>query len=190
MEIGKYIILSDAQLVVLALDGDSVAFETLFKRYREEIYALCMGRTSGNKEDANDLVQDTFVKVYLNLEKYDPKYTFGQWIYTIARNTFIDYVRRRRDNLSIEALSHTPSLAPTADEEPDRRIISEQHGVQIERCMASLPEKYRQMAEMRFIRELSYEEIAAQVGLPIGTVKTQIFRARERLCKLITENEN
>ncbi len=190
MAIEKYIILSDAQLVVLALDGDSVAFETLFKRYREEIYTLFLSRTSGNKEDADDLVQDTFVKVYVNLEKYDPKYTFGQWIYTIARNTFIDYVRRRRDSLSIDSLSSAPSLAPTTDEEPDKRIISEQHSVQIERCMAALPEKYRQMAEMRFVRELSYEEIASQMGLPIGTVKTQIFRARERLCKLITENEN
>lgn len=189
MEIEKYIILSDAQLVVLALDGDSEAFETLLRRYREEIYALCLARTAGNKEDANDLVQDTFVKVFVNLEKYDPKYTFGQWIYTIARNTFIDYVRRRRENLSIESLASAPSLAPTADEEPDQRIINEQHGVQIERCMASLPEKYRQMAEMRFVRELSYEEIALQMGLPIGTVKTQIHRARERLCKLIVENE-
>lgn len=186
MEIEKYIILSDAQLVMLALDGDSVAFETLFKRYREEIYALCIGRSGGNKEDANDLVQETFVKVYINLAKYDPRYTFGQWIYTIARNTFIDYVRRRRDNLSIDAIT-SPSVAPTSDEEPDRRIINEQHGVQIERCMASLPEKYRQMAEMRFQRELSYEEIAEQVGLPIGTVKTQIHRARERLCRLIRE---
>lgn len=190
MEIGKYIILSDAQLVVLALDGDSVAFETLFKRYREEIYTLCMGRTSGNKEDANDLVQETFVKVFLNLEKYDSKYTFGQWIYTIARNTFIDYVRRRRDNLSIDTLTSAPSLTPTTEEEPDQRIINEQHSVQIERCMASLPDKYRQMAEMRFVKELSYEEIAQQMGLPIGTVKTQIFRARERLCKLIAKSDN
>ena len=188
MEIEKYIILSDAQLVMLALDGDSVAFETLFKRYREEIYALCISRTMGNTEDVSDLVQETFVKVYLNLAKYDPRYTFGQWIYTIARNTFIDYVRRRRDNLSIDSIT-SPSVAPTADEEPDSRIINEQHSVQIARCMDSLPEKYRQMAELRFVREMSYEEIAAQVGLPIGTVKTQIHRARERLTKLISEND-
>ena len=173
---------------MLALDGDSVAFETLFKRYREEIYALCIGRTMGNAEDASDLVQETFVKVYLNLEKYDPRYTFGQWIYTIARNTFIDYVRRRRDNLSIDSIT-SPSVAPTADDEPDSRIINEQHSVQIERCMDSLPEKYRQMAELRFIKEMSYEEIAAKMELPIGTVKTQIYRARERLSKLISENE-
>ena len=187
MEIEKYIILSDAQLVVLALDGDSVAFETLFKRYREEIYALCLGRSGGNKDDAKDLVQDTFVKVYLNLERYDPQYTFGQWIYTIARNTFIDYVRRRRDELSIDSINNR-SMTPTTEEEPDSRIINEQHSVQIDRCMAALPEKYRQMVEMRFVYNLSYEEIAEQVGLPIGTVKTQIHRARGRLSKLIMKS--
>ena len=145
-------------------------------------------RLAGDKEAAEDLVQETFVKVYLNLERYDPRYTFGQWIYTIARNTFIDYVRRRRDNLSIDSIT-APSVAPTTDDEPDSRIINEQHSVQIARCMEALPEKYRQMAELRFMREMSYDEIAEQVGLPIGTVKTQIFRARERLSKLISENE-
>lgn len=188
MEIEKYIIFSDAQLVTFALDGDSAAFETLFRRYREEIYNLCLQRTFGNREDASDLAQDTFVKVFVNLDKYDPKYTFGQWIYTIARNTFIDYVRRRRDDLPIDSLKGAvPAVASDADETPDQHIMNEQHGLLIERCMASLPEKYRQMAEMRFIRQLSYEEIAEQLGLPIGTVKTQIHRARERLCKLITD---
>lgn len=189
MEIEKYIILSDAQLVVLALDGDSGAFETLFRRYREEIYNLCLQRTSGNHEDASDLVQETFVKVYVNLAKYDPKFTFGQWIYTIARNTFIDHVRRRRGEMSIDQIGGVSSGTPVFDESPDERIISEQHSQQMARYMASLPEKYRQMAEMRFEREMSYEEIANQLGLPIGTVKTQIHRARERLCKLIVEND-
>lgn len=189
MEIEKYIILSDAQLVVLALDGDSVAFETLFKRYREEIYGLCLQRTGGNREDANDLVQETFVKVYVNLAKYDPKFTFGQWVYTIARNTFIDHVRRRREEMSIDQLVGGPAVTPVFDETPDQRIISEQHNVQLERCLASLTDKYRQMVEMRFLRELSYEEIAAQLDIPIGTVKTQIHRARERLCRLILESD-
>ncbi len=190
MEIEKYIILSDAQLVTFALDGDTVAFETLFKRYREEIYGICLQRTMGNRGDADDLVQETFVKVYLNLAKYDPKFTFGQWIYTIARNTFIDYVRRKRDDVPIESLGGgAPSVAPVFDETPDQRIIREQHSLQLERCMAALPEKYRQMAQMRFIDELSYEEIALKLDLPLGTVKTQIHRARERLCRLIVENE-
>lgn len=189
MEIEKYIILSDAQLVVLALDGDSQAFDTLLRRYREEIYNLCLQRTSGNREDASDLVQETFVKVYMNLAKYDPKFTFGQWIYTIARNTFIDHIRRRRDEMSIDQIGGISAGAPTFDESPDERIISEQHSLQIEKCMNALPEKYRQMAKMRFEREMSYEEIASQLELPIGTVKTQIHRARERLCKLIREND-
>lgn len=176
--------------MVLALDGDSEAFEILFKRYREEVYGLCLQRTGGNREDASDLVQETFVKVYVNLEKYDPKFTFGQWIYTIARNTFIDHVRRRREEMSIDCLGKgAPSVTPVFDETPDQRIISEQHHVQLERCLDSLPEKYRQMVEMRFLRELSYEEIAHQLNIPIGTVKTQIHRARERLCRLILESD-
>lgn len=189
MDIEDYIVATDSQLVRLAAEGDHRAFEYLFMRYNEAIKHLFDQRL-GDTDTSNDLLQETFIKVYLHLADYSPNYTFGQWIYTIARNTFIDYVRRRRDSLSIDSLTSTPSLAPTTDEEPDKRIISEQHSVQIERCMAALPEKYRQMAEMRFVRELSYEEIASQMGLPIGTVKTQIFRARERLCKLITENEN
>lgn len=191
MEVEKYIILSDAQLVTFALDGDAVAFETLFKRYRDGIYNLCLQRTGGNTDDASDLMQETFVKVYVNLAKYDSKFTFGQWIYTIARNNFIDYVRRRRDDLSIDSLpKNSGPIAPVDGEQtPEERIISAQHTVQLEKSMASLPEKYRQMVELRFVKELSYEEIAQRLDIPIGTVKTQIHRARERLCKLITSEE-
>ncbi len=190
MDIEKYIILSDAQLVVLALDGDAMAFETLVQRYREGIYTLFLHRTGGNKEDSNDLVQESILKIYLNLQKYNPQFGFGQWAYTIARNTFIDYVRRRRDELSIDQLGNAaPSLTPSFDESADQHLINEQHNVQLERCMAALPEKYRTMVEMRFMRDLSYEEIAAQLAIPIGTVKTQIHRARERLCKLLAENK-
>jgi RNA polymerase sigma-70 factor (ECF subfamily) len=91
--------------------------------------------------------------------------------------------------MSIDQIGGSMSSAPLFDESPDERIISEQHNLQMAKCMASLPEKYRQMAEMRFEREMSYEEIARQMNLPIGTVKTQIHRARERLCKLIIEND-
>ena len=191
MEIEKYIILSDAQLVVLALDGDSEAFETLLKRYREEIYALCITRTAGNKEDANDLVQETFVKVFINLEKYDPKYTFGQWIYTIARNTFVDFSRSRKSNalnpqnLSPEIDNTAQSSSPT----PEDYIINAQQRAQIERYISMLPEDYRQLFELRFLDEYSYEEIAEKLDMKLGTVKTRIFRVRNMMCRLITEGE-
>lgn len=189
MDYEKYIILSDAQLVMFALDGDSAAFETLFKRYRDGIYNLCLQRTLGNADDASDLLQETFVKVYLGLDKYDARFTFGQWIYTIARNTFIDYVRRRKDEFSIDSLQgNTHSPMDEADT-PEERIINQQRKVQLERYMAALPEKYRQLVELRFIKGLSYDEIASQLGLPIGTVSTQIHRAREKLCKMIVDNE-
>ena len=101
MEIDGYIIAEDRRLVELALGGDDTAFEYLFNRYREAIYRLFVQRLGG-ANDADDLLQETFIKVYINLHRYSPVYTFGQWVYTIARNTFIDYVRKRQDDLPID----------------------------------------------------------------------------------------
>ncbi|MDY3979061.1 MAG: sigma-70 family RNA polymerase sigma factor [Tidjanibacter sp.] len=190
MEIERYIVLADAQLVELSLGGDSIAFETLFNRYQSGIRNLCIQRT-GNDDDADDLMQETFVKVFMNLDRYDPKYTFGQWIYTIARNTFIDYVRRRRDDLSIDFQpASSPSITPVAtDETPEESIINAQHRMQIEQFLSQMPDNYRRLVELRFFKEYSYEEIADELNLPLGTVKTQIHRAREKLCKFITDND-
>ncbi len=94
MEIDDYIVADDAQLAALVLQGDQAAFGYLFDRYREAIYRLFVQRT-GDKSDADDLLQETFIKVYMNIDRYSPDYTFGQWVYTIARNTLIDYLRRR-----------------------------------------------------------------------------------------------
>ena len=95
MAIEDYIIATDQELIGRVQDEDSTAFEHLFNRYRDSIYQLYMQRTGGNVDDTNDLLQETFVKVYLNLQRYSSRFTFGQWVYTIARNTFIDYTRRR-----------------------------------------------------------------------------------------------
>lgn len=182
----NYIILSDQQLVLMVRDGDSDAFEALFNRYRDSLRKLLQSRVANN-EDAEDLLQDTFVKVFLNIDKYDERYTFGQWVYTIARNTFIDYIRRRRDEVSTGSYSQDKSsVAPSSDASPEERFISIQSNNQIEGYMNSLSPKYRRLIELRFYKEYSYEEIASELGMPIGTVKTQIHRAREQLCKLIS----
>ena len=187
MEIEQYIVSTDQQLVERALDGDTVAFEHLFNPYRDSIYQLYVQRTSGRTDDASDLLQETFVKVYLNMQRYDSRYTFGQWVYTIARNTFIDFVRRRQDDLSIdERFSSPPSTAPT----PEESVISLQQRTQIEHYLERLTPRYRTLIVMRFFDEYSYEEIAVKLSLPLGTVKTQIHRARERMCRLIVENDN
>ena len=191
MAIEDYIIATDQELIGRVQYGDSTAFEHLFNRYRDSIYQLYMQRTGGNVDDTNDLLQETFVKVYLNLQRYSSRFTFGQWVYTIARNTFIDYTRRRRDDtVSIdyvgEGIGVSGSLGgPT----PEEHLITHQSQVQLEGLLAKMSPRYRELIELRFFREFSYEEIAAKLSLPMGTVKTQIHRAREQLCRFITENK-
>ena len=186
MEIADYLVADDQRLIALALDGDHTAFEHLFNRYREAIRQLLVQR-AGSESDADDLLQETFIKVYLHLDRYKADYTFGQWLYTIARNTFIDFVRRRQDDLSIdERFSAPPSPAPT----PEESVIRLQQRAQIEHYLDALTPRYRQLIQMRFFEEYSYEEIAEKLQLPMGTVKTQIHRARERMCDLIRRGEN
>jgi len=185
MEIADYIVAEDRRLVELVLEGDDAAFEYLFNRYREAIRRLFVARMGGDR-DADDLLQETFIKVYINLARYSAEYTFGQWVYTIARNTFIDFVRRRQDDLPIDDRFAAPvSTAPT----PEESVINGQRRAQIEHYLDQLEPRYRQLIVMRFFDEYSYEEIAAKLALPLGTVKTRIHRARERMCRLISEGE-
>lgn len=185
MEIADYIVADDRRLVELVLAGDNTAFEYLFDRYHEAIRRLFLQRMGGAR-DVDDLLQETFVKVYVNLHRYNAAYTFGQWVYTIARNTFVDYVRRRQDDLPIDERFAAPaSSAPT----PEESVINGQQRRQLENYLERLSPRYRKLIEMRFFEEYSYEEIAAKLDLPLGTVKTQIHRARERMCRFITQGE-
>ena len=185
MEIADYIIADDKQLVELALKGDDIAFEYLFNRYSEAIRRLLLHR-SASIEDTEDLLQETFIKVYINLQRYSANYTFGQWIYTIARNTHIDFERRRQEDLSIDdKFSATIASTPS----PEDNLINIQQRSQIEDYINCLPQQYRQLFTMRFLEDYSYEEIAEKLNLPMGTVKTQIHRARERMCRLIRNAE-
>ena len=186
MEIEEYIVADDRTLASLVVRGDDTAFEYLFDRYRDAIRRLFIQRT-GNDDDADDLLQETFIKVYINIHRYSADYTFGQWIYTIARNTFIDFARKRQDDLSLDERFAIPvvSSAPT----PEERVIRQQQRSQLESYMACMTADYRRLIELRFFDELSYEEISQTLAMPLGTVKTRIHRARERLCRLIAESE-
>ena len=190
MEIENYIVATDQQLVEQVLGGDSMAFEHLFNRYRDSIYQLYLQRTGGNVDDTDDLLQEAFVKAYLNLHRYKPDYTFGQWIYTIARNTFIDYVRRKReDTVPLDKTTDSSgALSAYNTPSPEERLINDQTRDRLEAFILRMPPRYRRLIELRFFREFSYEEIAAELGLPRGTVKTQIHRAREQLCRFIADS--
>lgn len=185
MEIEEYIIATDLQLVRLASEGDQQAFEHLFARYSEAIRRLFEQRL-GDKSTASDLLQETFIKVYLHLASYSERYTFGQWIYTIARNTLIDHLRRRSDDIPIDERFRAPAAsAPN----PEESVIINQSRTHFEASLNELSEEYRRIIEMRFLDEYSYEEIAEKLGSPLNTVKTQIRRARAAVCKLILEKE-
>lgn len=184
--------LTDLQLIEQTLAGNTICYECLFERYRRQLYAATLSKC-GDEQDAGDIIQETYVKAYFNLPRYKAEYTFGQWVYTIARNLFIDFTRRKRSATTIVSIDGTfgdggtgginpPCEAPN----PEERIISRQNSRQLDALMDELPERYRTMIELRFMGEYSYEEIAEKLGMPIGTVKTQIHRARERLCALIT----
>ena len=189
MALEDYIVASDQQLIERVLDGDASAFEHLFNRYRDSIQQLYLQKTGGNLDDSNDLLQETFVKVYLNLQRYSTQYTFGQWIYTIARNTFIDYVRRKRDDtVSIDILRETSGISTWNEPNPEERLITHQNRDRIKVFLDHMSPRYKELIELRFFKEYSYEEIASHLNLPMGTVKTQIHRAREQLCRFILKD--
>jgi RNA polymerase sigma-70 factor (ECF subfamily) len=174
----------------MVTEGNSAAFDTLFARHSDAIYAMLL-KFTGNSDDVDDLIQEAFMKAYLKIGLYDPKYDFGAWIYTIARNTFVDFSRSRKSNalnpqnLSPEIDNTAQSSSPT----PEDYIINAQQRAQIERYISMLPEDYRQLFELRFLDEYSYEEIAEKLDMKLGTVKTRIFRVRNMMCRLITESE-
>ena len=185
MEIDDYIVASDSSLVELAASGDQQAFEYLFTRYRDALMRLFEQRL-GDKAMASDLLQETFIKVYLHIENYSKSYTFGQWIYTIARNTLIDHLRRRTDDISIDERFRIP-MATTPS--PEESVIISQSRTHFYTALEELSAEYRQVIEMRFLDEYSYEEIAEKLSRPLNTVKTQIRRGRAEICKRIIDKE-
>lgn len=193
MEIRDYAQMDDRALVRLVVEGDSRAFEPLFMRHKDIIYSMLVKR-SCNPDDVDDMLQEAFMKAFVNIDRYNPDYDFGAWICTIAKNTFVDFNRSRKskalnpdNNLPLDS-RHTNSAQATAPT-PEESIINAQQRAQIERYIATLPEDYRHLFIMRFVEEYTYEEIAETLQMKLGTVKTRIFRVRAMMCKLITEGE-
>ena len=193
MEIRDYALMDDRALVRLVVEGDSRAFEPLFMRHKDIIYTMLVKR-SCNPDDVDDMLQEAFMKAFVNINRYNPDYDFGAWICTIAKNTFVDFNRSRRskalnpdNNLPLDS-RHTNSAQATAPT-PEESIINARQRAQIERYIATLPEDYRQLFIMRFVEEYTYEEIAETLQMKLGTVKTRIFRVRAMMCKLITDGD-
>ena len=184
----------DADVVALAQLGREPAYRELVRRYERPVFSLVY-RMVRDRELAEDLTQDTFVKVLTHIEKYRPEFKFSSWLFKIANNVAIDHLRRRQlDTVSMEGSPHatTTDLAEatsfelaTQDESPLQELEARELGSEIERAIAQLRPEYRACILLRHVEDKSYEEIAATLDLPLGTVKTYIHRARHELRKLL-----
>jgi RNA polymerase sigma-70 factor (ECF subfamily) len=178
--------LDDRSLVGRILGGERDLFTTLVARYEKRIINYVY-RITHRYEEAHDLAQEIFVKVYLALDRYDPKYQFSTWLFRIAQNSAIDALRKK-------SIAEVPLARPT-DEEPSgkerefadggvspyRALKNKQLSAAIDDAVGKLPADYRELIQLRHFAELSYEEIASMKKLPLGTVKNKLFRARNLL---------
>jgi RNA polymerase sigma-70 factor, ECF subfamily len=182
--------LSDVEVVALAQQGKEAAYRELLARYERPVFSLIF-RMVRDRETAEDLSQETFIKVLNNIDRYSPDFKFSSWLFKIANNLTIDHLRRRRlDTISIEGApdavtaesARATSIAiVSGNESPLAELESRELGASIERAIAQLRPEYRACIMLRHVEDRSYEEIAEIVKLPLGTVKTYIHRARHEL---------
>ncbi len=167
----------DSALVERCLGGDNAAFDKLISRYKRQVFSVIY-RMVRNPTDAEDLAQDTFIKTYRALSGYDPSYPFITWLFKIAHNTAIDHLRANK----AQVLSLDNEESPLEDECSDQKLMDSVDSLSdktlIDKALASLPPSYREILSLRHQQEFSYAEIAEVLGIPEGTVKIRLFRAR------------
>lgn len=179
----------DYELVLLALKDDQKAYASLLGRYRDAIYFMLL-KMVNNSSDAEDLTIEAFGKAFKNLNQYTPNYAFSTWLFKIATNNCIDFIRKKKTNtLSLDQASPIEDSAPMAIPadlpDPEERMIIKQKEVVLRAIVLKLKPRYRKLIELRYFQELSYDEISEELEIPIGTVKAQLFRARELLYNIL-----
>ena len=182
----------DMSLIQEALAGDQNSFSRLRQKYHDAIFNLIY-RMIREKDEVEDLTQEAFIKAFGSLPSFNNEYAFSTWLYKIATNNCIDYIRRKKlQTFSIDKPIESKESdfsfeLPDSTYEPDKEMISSQRKKLLEDAINSLPPKYRQVIVMRHQEELEYQEIAQILKLPLGTVKAHIFRAREMLYKYLRD---
>lgn len=184
----------DFILVESALTGEEKAFAKLMSRYKDAIYFMLL-KMVNNKNDAEDLTLEAFGKAFKNLHQYSPNYAFSTWLFKIATNNCIDFLRKRRgvyvsiENNQENGENDSPIKLRSTDPNPEEKLIRIQRAILMRKIVHRLKPRYRTLVELRYFCEFSYEEIAQELKLPLGTVKAQLFRAREMLFKMIESTE-
>jgi RNA polymerase sigma-70 factor (ECF subfamily) len=168
----------DADLVARSLGGDSQAFELLVERHQKVLFNVAL-RMLGDREDARDATQNTFLKVYQKLETFDPAHRFFSWVYKIMLNECLNVLRARRP------FAESAEAEPSTFEGPFEAFEAEERRQRVQAALLALPREYREVVVLRHFGGLAYDEIAATVGLPVKTVKSRLYTARHRLGQLL-----
>jgi len=179
--------LQDWKLVQRALNkSDQKAYAELMQRYRDTIFFVLL-KMVRDKNDADDLTIEAFGKAFRHLHQYTPDFAFSTWLFKIATNNCIDFIRKRKEAISLDRTYESAdgdefSFEPKSESlNPEEKAIKKQKIKLMQSVVEKLPPRYRTLVEQRYFHEKSYEEIALELDLPIGTVKAQLFRARELL---------
>lgn len=189
----------DLLLVRRAQKGDELAFAELMKRYRDSIYYLLL-KMVNNAVDAEDLTIEAFGKAFRNIDRYSPNYAFSTWLFKIASNNCIDFLRKNKGReYAFQANSEDVSQTGSNDEYsahvqleskspmPDELMMTEEKAKALRKVVRELKPRYKKLVELRYFKEYSYEEISQELEIPLGTVKAQLFRARELLFNILKD---
>ncbi len=176
----------DIELISRAKAGEEKAFRALLRKYQGSVFSICL-RMVRDREQASDLAQDVFIKIFSMLDRYDSSYAFSSWLFKITSNLCIDHLRKRRietypmdapmDGSDGEYARQYESPGPT----PETQMIRKEQMDTLEKAVEALPQHYRMIILLRHQENLSYDEIAETLDIPLGTVKARIHRAREML---------
>lgn len=181
--------LHDYHLVQKAITGNQRAYAELLDRYKDAIYYMLL-KMVNNPSDAEDLTIEAFGKAFKNIHQYAPNFAFSTWLFKIATNNCIDFIRKKRSTpISLESPNDDKEDAsihlPSDTLDPEEILINQQKSKMMQNLVSKLKPRYRKLIELRYFKEFSYEEIALELDLPIGTVKAQLFRARDLLYNIL-----
>lgn len=189
----------DLELVEQALTGDQRAYTQLMSEYRENIYYMML-KMVNNKDDAEDLTIEAFGKAFKRLAQYKPDFAFSTWLFKIASNNCIDFLRKQKKAKLVsidEGFNNDDGEEPQGGMDikakglnPEQALMKGQRITEMHRIVEQLKPKYRTLVDLRYFQELSYEEIAEELDLPLGTVKAQLFRARELMYEILKHSIN
>ncbi len=179
----------DYLLVRNATAGDQKAFAELLGRYRDAIYFMLL-KMVNNPSDAEDLTIEAFGKAFKNIGQYTPNFAFSTWLFKIATNNCIDFIRKQKAaTISLDHSNDDPESSSVTIQsdtpDPEEHLINNQKIKMLREIVNKLKPRYRTLVELRYFSEYSYEEISEELDLPIGTVKAQLFRARELLYNIL-----